>query len=149
MVRKILVRQRGYNRKAHIRRTSGHRVIVPKAHVKGSVYLKRDLGAPGHGKQIFKIKEGVLPEGYAHMPMTKRRNLLKRLIGGSSKKAKQVFGQLQSMTTLRAPVVKGTHRVRTRAQLKTYAKFKVDRDFVGDNYGKLLTPKEAIRANKK
>lgn len=102
-----------------------------------------DVGARGRGKRVIKVtgKTDLKRHGYAiHKSASERRKALKKADEMYGSRA--VWNKLHAMTIMRAPVVKGTKRLRTPAQLESYKKFKADRDFVMKT---LMSKKERLK----
>lgn len=123
----------------------GHRITMARKRKSAWTYTKKDLGAPGKGRKPkgLVIKKGMLPQGITAMPMPKQKAALRAAVRRQG--AKAVHSHLLFQRTLRAPEVKGTKRMRTRAQLADYNKIERMRKFVANKYSKQLTPKKAIK----
>ena len=104
---------------------------------KGYTYKRKDVGKPGKGPKLIKIKKGKLVKyGYStKKPASARRRALA--------KAVKAYGAATVWRMLHAQVI-----LRKRTQKKVRRKFEVDRDWVAKKYGGPV-PKKAIRAWKR
>jgi len=122
---KLLVRRKGYTRKAYCRKDG---VCVPATKVKPSKFYITDRGTPGRGKKVIKVRKGLLTSlGYhVSLPARKRRQILK--------KADKKYGSVRLWRMLHAQAI---FRKRTDGIGKIFAS---DRDWVRQN---LINKKEA------
>jgi len=132
---RLRVSRKAYCRKGTLRKeyTRDH-TVIPETKVKGSCVKKstfyiKDVGAPGRGKKLFKVKRGLLKKhGYStHLPEEQRHEALR--------KADRDYGSVRLWKMLNAQVV-----YRKRLPDGVLSTFRQDRDWVMKN---LINPAEA------
>lgn len=126
MTRKLTVHRKGYHRKAYVRKSGAK---VKAAYVPPTTYKIEDIGAPGRGKKVFKVRKGLLKKvGYStHLPDEERHRALR--------KADKLYGSVRLWRMLNAQLV---YRKRIPDGVKST--FQEDRDWVMKN---LISRKEA------
>jgi hypothetical protein len=134
MARRLRVHRKGYYRGPYVMYRRGRPVRVRRHYVPPTSFHIRDVGKPGRGKPVIKIKPGLLSKhGYStKLPEAERREALDRAV--------REYGAARVWRMLHAQVI-----LRKRTQPETREKFVRDRNYIRDRYGGPV-PREAIRA---
>jgi hypothetical protein len=95
--RTLLVRKKGFTRKAFTRRTrTGKLVRVPATRVAPATFRIKDIGAVGRGKKVIPpLKKGVFPKNFFSKPESSRRKFLTSM--AKKKGEKVVVGRLRAV----------------------------------------------------
>ena len=125
MVKTILVRKKGFHRRGY-RRKDG--TYVKPTTVKPSVFRIKDIGSPGRGKQLFKIKRkgALIGLGYGVRSSEADRR-------SSLRKAVKKYGALSVFKMLNTQVIFRKGAVE-RGRIENRRRFESDRDFIERNY---------------
>jgi len=143
--RRLLIRRKGYR----VRPTKYYRkgkLIKRKGYfVKPTVYYKEDIGAPGRGPKVIKIRRvGAVNRIAREMGYERFTDIPMRRIKTFAEKLVAAYGALTAFKMMHAQVI-----FRKRTKFAGYRKFVKARDYIGDKYGVRLTPYAAIRAWKR
>ena len=137
--RRLRVSRKGHKRKSYVKdvkRGKGVRLKrIKKTRVKKAKYTIRDLGAVGRGKKVIPVTGKTSLTKYGYSTNKSKAERMKALAKADKKYgSRSVYAKLRAMETMRAPVVAGTKRARTPAQLEAYRAFKADRVAFGKKY---------------
>lgn len=137
--RRMTVVRKGHKRKSYVKdvlKGKGVRLKrIKGTKVKKAKYTIRDLGAVGRGRKVIPVtgKTALTKYGYSTKKSAEERMEALRK-ADKAYGSRSVYFKLRAMETMRAPVVAGTKRERTPAQLEAYRVFKADRVAFGKKY---------------
>ena len=121
---------------------NGRRIPVHRkrqvVHRKGFTQRRKDVGAPGRGKKLIKVKKGLLKKyGYSTSLSDRSRRI-------ALERAVRVYGPGRVWHMLNAQVNLRLHQGGKAA--RTRAIFEADRDWVASRWGGPRPPRRAIEA---
>jgi len=153
---KITVRRKGFvaraRKKQWVVHRKGKRIIARRRkktwRVSGTVYKKEDIGVPGKGKKLIKVRKGLMTkyaiEGGFIKPGQRIKDIPDSKIDDFALYLAERVGPAKAQKMFRAQMI-----FRKRTDGAFYYKMKKAHDTITKKYESELAPKEAIRKWKK